>query len=107
MPKGPKGQKRPADVIGAAVKMMQIATDEIEEATDNGKNKAAQEIGRKGGKARAEKMSRKHRTKIARTAAAKGGKRAVDKSLNNSDYVASRSKQRESLNANRSRQGFR
>ena len=26
MPKGPKGEKRPADVIGAAVKVMQIAT---------------------------------------------------------------------------------
>ena len=30
MPKGPKGEKRPADVIGAAVKVMQIATGEIE-----------------------------------------------------------------------------
>jgi hypothetical protein len=26
MPKGPKGQKRPADVIGNAVKVMRIAT---------------------------------------------------------------------------------
>ena len=25
MPKGPKGEKRPADVIGAAVKVMKIA----------------------------------------------------------------------------------
>ena len=31
MPKGPKGEKRPADVIGAAVKVMKIATGEIEE----------------------------------------------------------------------------
>ncbi len=28
MPKGPKGEKRPADVIDAAVKVMQIATGE-------------------------------------------------------------------------------
>ena len=28
MPKGPKGQKRPADVIGNAVKVMKIATGE-------------------------------------------------------------------------------
>jgi len=28
MPKGPQGQKRPADVIGAAVKVMRIATGE-------------------------------------------------------------------------------
>jgi hypothetical protein len=26
MPKGPKGEKRPADVVGAAVKVMKIAT---------------------------------------------------------------------------------
>jgi hypothetical protein len=26
MPKGPHGEKRPADVIGAAVKVMRIAT---------------------------------------------------------------------------------
>jgi len=25
MPKGPKGEKRPADVVGAAVKVMKIA----------------------------------------------------------------------------------
>jgi hypothetical protein len=31
MPRGPKGEKRPADVIGAAVKVMRIATGEIEE----------------------------------------------------------------------------
>ncbi len=47
MPKGPKGEKRPADVIGAAVKVMQIATGEIEEDIgDDGKNKAAVELGR-------------------------------------------------------------
>ena len=48
MPKGPKGEKRPADVIGAAVKVMQIATGEIEEDIDgDGKDKAAVELGRK------------------------------------------------------------
>ena len=32
MPKGPKGGKRPADVIGNAVKVMRIATgEEVEE----------------------------------------------------------------------------
>lgn len=41
MPKGPKGQKRPADVIGAAVMVAKIATGEIEEATepDDGKDR--------------------------------------------------------------------
>ena len=71
MPKGPKCEKRPADVIGAAVKVMQIATGEIEETTDDGKNKAAVELGRKGGKARAAKMTPEQRSEIARKAATK------------------------------------
>ncbi len=72
MPKGPKGEKRPADVIGAAVKVMQIATGEIEEdLDDDGKNKAAVELGRKGGEARAKKLSKKRRSEIAKEAATK------------------------------------
>ena len=78
MPKGPKGEKRPADVVGAAVKVMQIATGEIEETTDDGKNKAAVELGRKGGKARAEKMSKKRRSEIARKAAETRWKKSSD-----------------------------
>jgi hypothetical protein len=31
MPRGPKGETRPADVIGNAVHVMRIATGEIEE----------------------------------------------------------------------------
>ena len=31
MPRGPRGEKRPADVIGNAVRVMQIATGEAEE----------------------------------------------------------------------------
>ena len=70
MPRGPKGEKRPADVIGAAVKVMKIATGEIKEDTgDDGKNKAAQELGRMGGKARAAKLSKKRRAEIAKKAA--------------------------------------
>ena len=50
MPKGPKGQKRPADAVGAAITVARIATGEIEdEVTDEGKSKAAVELGRKGG----------------------------------------------------------
>jgi hypothetical protein len=43
MPKGPKGEKRPADVIGNAVKLMRIATgEETEEPeTDRAKSAAA------------------------------------------------------------------
>ena len=70
MPKGPKGQKRPADVIGNAVHVMKIATGEIDEKlTDDGKNKAAVELGRKGGRARADSLSARKRRAIARKAA--------------------------------------
>ncbi len=70
MPKGPKGEKRPADAVGAAVKVARIATGEIEdELTDDGKNRAAQELGRKGGAARAEKLSAERRSEIAKKAA--------------------------------------
>ncbi len=31
MPKGPKGEKRPADVVGAAVMVAKIATGEVED----------------------------------------------------------------------------
>lgn len=72
MPRGPKGEKRPADVIGAAVRIAKIATGEIEDDTpDDGKDKAAQALGRKGGKARAAKMTPEQRSEIARKAAAK------------------------------------
>ncbi len=71
MPKGPKGEKRPADAIGAAIKVAKLATGEIEEVTDDGKNKAAVELGRKGGAARAAKLSKKRRAEIAKKAAAK------------------------------------
>lgn len=70
MPKGPKGEKRPADVIGNAVKIAQIATGEIEdEISDDGKNKAAQALGRKGGASRAKKLTKKRRSEIAKKAA--------------------------------------
>lgn len=72
MPTGPKGEKRPADVIGNAIKIARIATGEDDDAApDDGKNKAAQELGRKGGKARADSMSAEKRADIAKKAAAK------------------------------------
>lgn len=70
MPKGPKGQKRPADVIGNAVRVMKIATGEIDEAlTEDGKSKAAVELGRKGGLARAKSTKKAERVRIATKAA--------------------------------------
>jgi hypothetical protein len=70
MPKGSKGQKRPADVIGSAVKVMRVATGEEDDfPADDGKDKAAQSLGRRGGKARADKLSPKQRSAIAQKAA--------------------------------------
>lgn len=72
MPKGPKGEKRPADVVSNAVKIARIATGEEEEdvLTDGGKDAAAVSLGRKGGKARAESLSKEKRADIAKKAAA-------------------------------------
>ena len=71
MPKGPKGQKRPAGVIGNAIRVAKIATGEITEdfPSDDGKDKAAQSLGRRGVKARAKSLSHKRRKEIARKAA--------------------------------------
>ena len=70
MPKTPKGHKRPADVVSNAVHVMKIATGEIEESlTEDGKSKAAVELGRKGGVARARALSTKKRREIAKKAA--------------------------------------
>jgi hypothetical protein len=70
MPKGPKGEKRPADVIGNAVKIARIATGEEEDTkTDDGKDKAAVSLGKRGGNARAASLSAKKRKEIASKAA--------------------------------------
>lgn len=71
MPKGPRGEKRPADAIGRAVKIAQIATGEIEDERDENLSSAAAEMGRKGGKARAANMTPERRAEIAKKAAAK------------------------------------
>ena len=74
MPKGPRGEKRPADVIGGAVKVMRIATGEEPEEYDTpervGKDPNAAALGKKGGKARARSLTPEQRAEIARKAAA-------------------------------------
>ena len=67
MPKGPKGQKRPADVIGNAVKVIGIAAGE--ETENEPVKSAAATLGSLGGKARAASLSKKKRSDIARWAA--------------------------------------
>ena len=69
MPTGPRGEKRPTDVIAAAVKVMRIATGE--ETEEIAVKSAAAELGSRGGKARAAKLSKKKRAEIAKRAAQK------------------------------------
>jgi hypothetical protein len=69
MPKGPQGQKRPADVVGNAVLVMQIATGEVEDTPRDPALEYARKGGLKGGKSRAAKLTKKRRSEIARKAA--------------------------------------
>ena len=72
MPKGPRGEKRPADVIGNAVKVMRIATGEESEELETDRVKsAAAELGSCGGRARAARLTKSRRSEIARKAAEK------------------------------------
>src|SRR6185312_5798505 len=67
MAKGPKGERRPADVNARAVMIAKIATGEVEDiTTDDGKNAAAVALGRMGGKARAAGLSARKRKEKAR-----------------------------------------
>ena len=70
MPKGPHGEKRPADAIGRAVHIAKIATGEIDDERE-GASSAAAQLGRLGGKKRAENMTPERRKEIAKLAAKK------------------------------------
>ena len=70
MPKGPRGEKRPADAIGRAVMIAKIATGEIDDEREDMKSAAAQ-LGSLGGKKRAANMTPERRAEIAKAAAAK------------------------------------
>ncbi|HKU54795.1 MAG TPA: hypothetical protein VJP60_05490 [Rhizomicrobium sp.] len=66
MPKGPKGEKRPADGIGAAIMVAKIATGEIEDSPSKMPARAA--AGKKGAAARAAKLTDQQRAEIASAA---------------------------------------
>ena len=70
MPRGPRGEHRPADVIGNAVKVARIATGEEEDERAPIASAAAQ-LGKLGGAARAAGMTPERRAEIAKKAAAK------------------------------------
>jgi len=67
MPRGPRGETRPAGTVECAVMIARIATGEMDDVKElSGKVRS----GKAGAKARAEKLSSAQRREIARTAAA-------------------------------------
>lgn len=67
MPKGPRGEKHPADLVGRAVQVAKIATGEIEDTRHAQPKKAIG--GRAGGNARAVSVSATKRSRIGRQGA--------------------------------------
>ncbi len=66
MPKGPQGQRRPADVNACAVMVAKIATGEVEDEryAAPGRRKS----GKAGASARANTLSAEQRSEVARKA---------------------------------------
>jgi hypothetical protein len=64
MPRGPNGEKRPADVVGCAITVAKIATGEIEEDLPEHRDARVS-----AGKARSDSMSSEERSELAKTAA--------------------------------------
>ena len=65
MPRGPKGERRPADAAQCAVRVAKLATGEIAEHLPSKKRNG----GKAGGKARAKSLSPEKRSELARNAA--------------------------------------
>lgn len=72
--------KRPADVNALGVLVARIATGEVQDDTEDNRNQAAVEMGRKGGQARAAKQTPEERREHARKAVAKRWERRSDDS---------------------------
>lgn len=68
MPKGPRGEKRPGDVVGAAIMVAKIATGEIE---DNRPDLTAvrSAAGKKGSAGRMRNLTAEERSAVAKRAA--------------------------------------
>ena len=70
MPRGPTGEKRPADVIGNAVKVMKIAVGEESDTTEvQDAKKDNTSVSSLGGQARAKSLTKEERSRIAKVAA--------------------------------------
>ena len=68
VPKGPRGERRPADAVGCAVHVAKIATGEIEDTKHDQPNKVRS--GLAGSRARAKALTDERRSEIGRIAAA-------------------------------------
>jgi hypothetical protein len=66
-----KRLKRPRDPVQLGKLIGDIATGQVEDGTEDTRNAAAAELGSKGGKARAQALTKKQRSEIARKAATK------------------------------------
>lgn len=77
MPKGPRGERRSADVVGAAVKVARISVGDIADDRELDKPRsAAAELGQLGGAARARNLSAEQKTAIGRKGAASRWKKS-------------------------------
>ena len=68
MPRGPRGEKRPADVVGCAVVVAKIAIGEVREEINRPSGRV--KSGRACASARAEALTAEERSAIAKKAAA-------------------------------------
>jgi len=66
-----KRTPRPRDPIQLGKLMVDIATGQVPDAVDDGKDAAAAGLGQKGGAARARSLTAEQRAEIAKKAAAK------------------------------------
>jgi len=83
MPRGPKGEKRPADVIGAAIMVAKIATGDI--ADDMKVSSGRVRSGKVGGKARAAILTSDEKKAVARVAASTRWNRERRRVMDNKD----------------------
>jgi hypothetical protein len=67
MPRGPRGERRPADVIGAAIMVARLATGDISEVTNPKSGRPRSGVA--GARARMNKLSPQERSRIAKKAA--------------------------------------
>jgi hypothetical protein len=70
MPKGPRAEERPADAVGTAIATIATVEGERQDLAS-----AAAQLGRLGGKKRAQNMTPERRAEIAKKAAEKRWKK--------------------------------